>query len=695
MSDRGPARRTVAKAAGGLVGEFRRRAGLTQQELADVAGLSVAGVRDLEQGRVLRPRAGTVRRLVGVLGLSRVEAEELLRHGATGRAAGAGVRVEVLGPLRVLVDGAEVSVGSETQRLLLGLLALSPNVPVGRDVLIELGWSGQPPSTVGELLQSRMSRLRRRLRHPEGTGAAVQLAATAGRGYQLTVHDEHLDLLAFRREVGLARQARTAGDVAGACEYFARAVSLWRGRPLAGIGGLESHPAVAALVRDWQVVVVEYAEVAAELGRHEDVLPALRQVVESDPLNELAHARLIVALAGSGQQAAALTTFEDMRRRLAGDLGTDPGPELAEAFRRVLHQDVPRSEAAPVCAHQQLPLDVADFSGRADELRRISDYLASVTDERTAVPILSIEGMPGAGKTRLAVRVAHRLLAEGRYDEVRLHVDLCGRSEQPPADPSAVLASFLRLLGVPGSQIPRDLPSRAALYRDRLHGKRALVLLDNAASEAQIRPLLPASPTNLVLVTSRRTIAVDGGHTLPLDVFTPADGRELLSRIIGPDRVAGDPEGARRIVDLCGRLPLAIALAAHRLRARPAWRLADLVRRLAGTRDRLDELAGGGRRLRAVFDVSYRALDPDARRVFRLTGLHPGPDFTADSVAVLAGTEPAETGRILDRLVDERLVTVVTADRYRLHDLLAHYARHVGELDEPEPNRRAALTRLL
>lgn len=680
---------------GGLVGEFRRRAGLTQQELADVAGLSVAGVRDLEQGRVVRPRAGTMRRLVSVLGLSRVEAEEFLRIGATGRAAGAGVRVGVLGPLRILVGGAEVDPGSETQRLLLGMLALSPNVPVGRDALIEIAWGAHPPPTAVELLQSRMSRLRRRLQHPKGTGTAVQLVATAGGGYQLTVHDEHLDLLAFRRQVSRARQALAAGEAAGACEYFARAVALWRGQPLSGIGVLETHPVVVALVREWQVVVVEYATVAAELGRHEDVLPALRQVVESDPLNELAHARLMVALAGSGQQAAALTTFEDMRRRLAEDLGTDPGPELTEAFQRVLHQDVARSEAAPVSAHQQLPPDVADFSGRAEELRQLNEYLASVTDEHTAVPILSIEGMPGAGKTRIAVRLAHRLLAEGQYGDVQLYVDLCGHSDQPPADPSAVLASFLRLLGVPGGQVPHDLPSRAALYRDRLHGKRALVLLDNAAGDAQIRPLLPASPTNLVLITSRRTLAVDGGHTLPLDVFTPEDGTELLSRVIGAERVAGDPDGAQRIVDLCGRLPLAIALAARRLQARPSWRLADLVHRLEGARDRLDELAAGSRQLRAVFDLSYRALDADARWLFRLTGLHPGPDFTAESVAALAGREPAESGRILDRLVDERLVTMVTGDRYRLHDLLADYARHVSETDEPEPDRRAALTRLL
>jgi DNA-binding SARP family transcriptional activator/DNA-binding XRE family transcriptional regulator len=684
----------VPSQLGRQISAYRRRAGLTQQELADLAGMSAAGVRDLEQGRVARPRAGTMRRLVDVLRLTRLEAGELVRVGDQGRAPDAGVRVDVLGPLRITVDGAPVDLGSDTQRILLGLLALSPNAPVGRDALVEAGWGQRPPSTVVELLQSRMSRLRRRLLPTGTTAESAQLVVAARGGYQLTVSDDQLDLLVFRGHVRRARQSRAVGELVEACESFGEAVALWRGAPLAGIGVLETHPVVVALVREWQAVVVEYATAMADLGRHEEVLPLLRQITSADPMHELAHARLMIALAGSGQQAAALAIFEDVRRRLADELGADPGPELAEAFQRVLRQKVSRSEAPPVSAHRQLPPDVADFSGRDRELAELHGSLPAMDDPGTAVTILSIEGMGGVGKTRLAVRFAHQLQAGERYQEVQLYVDLYGHADQPPADPADVLASFLRLLGVPGEQIPQDLEDRATLYRDRLHGRRALVLLDNAAGDEQVAPLLPAGRTNLVLITSRRTLALDGVRALPLDVFSHEEAETLLSKVVGGNRVAAEPAAAHEVITLCGRLPLAVALAARRLQARPAWRIADLVTRLAGSGDRLGELAAGSRQLRAVFELSYQALAAEEQWLFRLLGLHPGTDFTAGSVAALADLAPHETRAILDRLVDQRLVFMATGDRYRLHDLLAEYARHVVEVDEPEPARHAALERL-
>lgn len=678
---------------GGAVRGFRRRAGLTQQEAAELAGLSVGALRDIEQGRVSRPRASTLRRLAGVLELSRAERDDLMREADDEPDhTNSGMRVEVLGPLRVLVDGAPVETGSETQQLLLGLLALSPNVPVTRDTLVELLWGGQPGDRSVESLQSRVSRLRRRLEPGQPDSAAFDVLVTVRDGYQLTVSESQHDLLVLRRLVARARRARDEGAVSEACRLYAEAVALWRGDPLAGLPALQSHPTVVALGRDYRVLVVEYAEAAGELGRHLEVLPLLQQLAEADPLHEAVHAALMIALAGSGQQAAALTVFDTLRRRLVAEMGADPGPELAAAYQRVLRQEVARPELAPVVAGRQLPPDIVDFSGRAAEVRQLWESVTAPTD--LATPITVIEGMGGVGKTRLAVHIAHRLLAGGHYGDAQLYVDLRGHGDQPPADPATVLASFLRLLGVPAGRVPHRLDERVSLYRDRLHTRKALVLLDNAASEEQVLPLLPAGPANRVLVTSRRALALDGAHALPLDVMTWAESAALLSRVAGVARVTAEPEAVRRVVDLCGRLPLAVVLAARRLRSRSGWAVADLARRLENADDRLAELAAGGRTLRAVFDQSYRALPVAEQRLFRLLGLHPGEDISVDAVAALAMLPRQQASLLMDRLVDENLV-MVRGHRYRLHDLLMEYARNLLQENESERERTEAHTRML
>lgn len=656
----------------GLVREHRRRAGMTQVEAAEQAGLSVAGLRDLEQGRVSSPRPATLRRLATALALSDSQAEELLLQAT--QPAGPAVLVRVLGPLEVVIDGAAVDPGSSTQRILLALLSLSAGTPVSRDALVDAAWGGQPASNASDLLQTHISRLRRRLRPRHGGEVADPLLVATGGGYRLTLSGDQLDLLTFRRLVDEARRAHRESDHINARDLFQRAANLWRGDPLGDLPALHAHPAVVSLTREWQTAILEFASVAGELGSYEDILPHLERLAEMEPMHEAAHAQLMIALAGTGQQAAALDTYEQLRRRLADELGADPGPELGSAHQQVLRQEITRSESAPVGARRQLPPDISEFTGRESELTLLREQLPRADDVGTAIVISAIEGMAGVGKTRLAVHLAHQLVAAGRYADCQLYVDLRGHAEQPPADPATVLASFLQLLGVPGSQIPQDLDARAALYRDQLHDEQALILLDNAATEDQIRPLLPASPTNLTLVTSRRSLAVDGAASIQLDVFTWTEAEALLEHIAGAHRVMAEPEATRQVIDLCGRLPLAVALAGRRLQTRPQWSLGDLAARLEETGARLDELTAGRRQLRAVFDLSYQALSPDLAAVFRLLGLHPGDDFTVESAAPLTDHPPRDTRRLLDQLVDEHLLTMSSFDRYRLHDLLRDYA---------------------
>jgi DNA-binding SARP family transcriptional activator len=654
---------------------LRRDAGLTQRQAADLAGLSVGSLRDLEQGRITAPRSATLRRLAEALRLSAVDTDALLRRSQPGQFPDDGLWLQVLGPVTLQVDGARVELGSTRQRLLLGVLALAANTPVSQERLIETIWGNRPPGNVAELLQTNATRLRRRLRELGGDRAPELV--TAPGSYQLTIAGNQLDLLLFRRLAEQARQARQAGDPAAACRLLAEGIALWRGDPFADLASLRTDPEVAGLSREWQAAAVDYAATVIELGRPDDALPLLWRVVEADSLHEAAYAQLLIALSVNGQPADASTLFEKLRRRLAEELGTDPGPDLVRAYQAARRRDRSRPVSSTATVRRQLPADLADFTGRAAELAALHAAAAShqaAGGSGTAAVVLSVVGTAGAGKTALAVHFAHQLLAAGRYPDLQLYVDLAGYGDQPPCDPAGVLAMLLWLLEVAPGQIPPDLPGRSALYRDRLFGKQALVLLDNVPGEEWVQPLLPGGPTNLVLLTSRRSLALDGGRVVPLDVFPPADSDRLLSRIAGPERVAGDPGGARRLAELCGQLPLAVSLAARRLRARPSWRPADLADRLQHADDRLTELAAGSNQLRTVFDASYRRLADPERRLFRLLGGHDGNEVTAECAAALTGLPRVVARRLLDRLVEEHLATMDAGERYRLPLLLRHYA---------------------
>jgi len=389
--------------------------------------------------------------------------------------------------------------------------------------------------------------------------------------------------------------------------------------------------------------------------------------------------------------------FQSRRRRLDVDLVTTVVRALGLA-----EPEVARWRAACVRVHaeaktggeagvlRQLPPDLATFTGRDEEIERLIAPAPVSAAGAPTVLVSVVEGMAGVGKTQLALHAAHRLVRAGRYTDLQLYANLRGYDpDRPPAAPATVLDSFLRQLGVAAQHVPETLEERAAMFRDRMHGRAALLVLDNAAEAAQVGDLIPSSPTCRVLITSRRSLTgLPDATVLRLDVFRPEESLQLLARIAGADRVDVEPDAARRIVELSDGLPLAVALAAARLRSRPAWSLESLA-------DRLAKGAGAEPGVTAVLDLSYRGLPKTAQRLFRLLGTDPGLDATVDSVSALVGLDPDETDGLLELLQDEHLMQQQFLGRYELHDLVRAFAAETCRATDSPADRNAALTRWL
>jgi DNA-binding SARP family transcriptional activator/Tfp pilus assembly protein PilF/DNA-binding XRE family transcriptional regulator len=661
-------------------------AGLTQVQLAERAGVSLRAVRNAERGSVRRPRPETTRRLLAVLGPGEPKGAEL-------------VRIGVLGPLTVRQGEQPVEVGAAKQRRLLALLALQPNRVVRREEIVDALWGDDPPLSCLELVQTYVARLRKALEPPRDAGAPARTIVTAGGGYLLSAGEEQLDLLRFDARLAQAEQALESGDKAAAMRFFHSALGLWRGPALADLDGFRQQPVCLALTRRRSAVVLSYADVALAQKSHAEVISHLRALTVEEPLNEAAHARLMRALAGSGQQAEALELFDGIRRRLVGEMGIEPGSELRDAQADVLRQDVhARTPAAPAPRRPaQLPADVTGFLGRVEQLAELNRLAPSgPEDTATDVRIAVVSGTAGVGKTAVAVHWAHR--ARDRFPDGQLYLDLRGYGPGRPVEPGDALSGFLRALGVDGAEIPAEPDERAAKYRTVLHGLRMVLILDNAGSVQQVRPLLPGSPSCFVVVTSRDSlpglIARHGARRLPLDLLTPAEAFDLLRTLLG-SRVQVEPDAAEALVEYSARLPLALRLVAELAISRPGAKLRALVAELADERGRLDLLDGGGdpeTAVRAVFSWSYRHLPVDSARVFRLWGLHPGRDFTIGATAALAGTGIDKAHRLTDTLGRAHLVQETVPGRFQLHDLLRVYA---GELaGEKEAEGHEALTRL-
>jgi DNA-binding SARP family transcriptional activator len=609
----------------------------------------------------------------------------------------------LLGPLTVRVGGAEVAVPPGQQRVLLAALLLQAGRPASTGELAEVLWGAAMPSAPKMSVQNCVMRLRKSL------GDSASAIVTEPGGYLIRIGPGDLDITRFEAALAAGRAAARAGSWAAAARQLAGGLALWQGEPLAGVGcdalELRERPRLAEL----RLQALE-ARIDADLhlGRHADVLDELRQLAAAEPLRERLHGLLITALYRGGRRGAALAAFRAAREILVEELGTGPGPELQRLHDQVRDDDaalaVPApaalagpaaGEAGAVEVRYSLPPDTVAFTGRDGELDQIAAALADAVTGAAgpgragAAAVRVIGGMPGIGKTALAVHAAHRLRPS--FPDRQLFVDLRGHAPgQQPLAPDAALAGLLAAAGVDPRSCPADLAGRAALWRDRMAGQRALLVLDNAASSAQVAPLLPGGESCLVLVTSRRHLADLPGAVVPvlLEVLPPGRAREMFTAL-APAAAADPPWAVAELVALTGFLPLAISLLARLYNRHPSWSLADLT---AETKANLLTLTAEQDSVAAAFEVSWQHLDPGQQDFFRRLSQHPGTAADGHAAAALAGVPLAQALGLLDDLHGEGLLTETGYRRYGMHDLIRRYVADRATGDPPAV-RAAALGR--
>ncbi|MBF6329909.1 AfsR/SARP family transcriptional regulator [Nocardia transvalensis] len=596
--------------------------------------------------------------------------------------------------------GRRVDLGPPRQCGILAALLAEPGRPLSIEALIDRVWDDEPPGAVRSVVYTYIARLRRALKAAtECTGRPVTVSRNGG-GYFVDVRPDQIDLSNFRALTDGAR-ALPADDPLRA-EYLARALQLWRGEALAGLTSGWARRFSDTLRQLKHETIAEWADAELRAGRHARAIVELRKALLDEPLAEELHERLIRAYYLGGQTAEALRQYDRARRCIADELGADlaptlrvlhtmilqgrppivpgkpPGPAEPRPARRPATRPAtaPENAVAPDQAPDLLPMDVLDFGGRDREVVWLDEALSRRADAR---PIL-ITGGPGVGKTALAVRAAHIL--RPAFPDGCLYADLRGTSALP-AHPGTILTRFLRALGTSSGAIPADLDARAEAYRNRVAGRRILIVLDDAANEEQLRLLLPGGRGSVALMTSRTCLAVAGMCRHTVRELSVADSVEMLCRIVGRARVLGERDAAEELAGYCSGLPSALRIVASRMTSRPHRTFDQLAARLADETNRLDELSFGSMDMRAYIDSSYDRLDRRAARMFTHLGsnLRPGTIITASPG--LGFDRMIDAEEALDRLVDAHLLNVVGRDplgriQYSMLDVYRIYAAERG-----------------
>ncbi|MFG2041397.1 BTAD domain-containing putative transcriptional regulator [Dactylosporangium sp. NPDC048998] len=591
----------------------------------------------------------------------------------------------LLGSIEAHTGGTAIDVGHARQRGVLAALLVDAGEVVRADQLIERVWGASSPQRAQSTLHSYLSRLRRTLTIQSGE----PLLHRRSGGYLLAIDRLAVDLHRFRH---LCAQARSTPDDNTASGMLGLALGLWRGNAFADLDTPYFNLQRDAADQERLAAELDRCDIRLRLAHHGELLAELLTRTEAHPLDERAAGQFMLALFRSGRAADALAHYRLTRRRLNEELGSDPGVALQQLHERMIAGDpaldapgapVPRARLL-VETPRRLPAPPAVFIGRAREMAEL-DRVAGTGD---VMGVAAIGGTGGIGKTWLALHWAHRNV--DRFPAGQLYVDL--RGFDPAGDPvpaSVALQGFLEALGVAPAEIPADLPGRTALYRSLVAARRMLILLDNARSTAQVEPLLPGSPSCMVLITGRRQLAglvtAFGAQPLALDALLSSEGRELLVRHLGRRRAAREPEATAALVAHCAGLPLATSIVAARARIQSGLPLAVLAEELGDRSGRLDALDADdlNANLRAVFSSSYQALEPDLARMFRLLGDAPGPDIGLSAAAELTGQSAARTRVALRRLAAAYLLQEHAPGRYRMHDLVHLYAAERCAHDQP------------
>ncbi|XVU26717.1 BTAD domain-containing putative transcriptional regulator [Actinoplanes sp. CA-054009] len=571
------------------------------------------------------------------------------------------MRFQILGPVRMWRDGAELDLGPRQRRTMLALLLACAPHPVGLSELVELLWEQDPPAHAVNLVHRHVGRLRRECEPGLPNRASGRFLRPNGGGYSMAVDAGSLDLLAFRELAGQA-EAEPPGR---ALPLYAEALRCWKGPVAADLDPhSRAHPALVAIEREYAAVVEAFSAAALLLGQTRMALPALAEAADRHPYDEAVQARYLLILAASGRQGDAVARYEQVRHRLGEELGVDPGAELRQAYEQVLRQQFPA--AAPVrTVPAQLP-PAPPFIGR------------SALVDQVRGPVTALSGLPGSGKTALAVHVAHRLAP--RYPDGQLHLGLRGFDQARPAvTTDDALHDLLTALGVEPGEVPASRAARTGLYRSLLAGKRMLLVLDDARDADQVADLLPGTDRCLALVTSRRKLTrlrtSAGAQLLTVGLPTPDEARAQLGAHVGPERAAAEPAALDAIVAHSGGLPLALALAGARLAAHPELSLAEVAGELREPgRYEYGEVADG---LRDAFAGSYRRLSVPAARLFRALSCHSADEVSVPVAVAVSGLPAATAHALLAELDRAGLVAERRDGRYLWHRLIRAYAGEI------------------
>ncbi|GGO09782.1 regulatory protein AfsR [Microbispora rosea subsp. aerata] len=621
-----------------------------------------------------------------------------------------GLRLQVLGPVTAWVEDRQVNTGPPLQQAALWVLATQAGRAVTKDRLIGALWGDAAPKTAEQSLYTYVAGLRRLLEPGRGRRGPFTLLTNAAQGYCLARDACRSDADDFEQRFAEARRYQAKEDLLAWLRELEAALGLWAGPALGGLPGPFCAAERARLEGMRLTAREDHADALLRLGRHQESLDALTALTAEAPLRERARELLMLALYRCGRQAEALEVFHDTRRLLSERLGVDPCESLRRTYELILRAD-PSLGAAPsaravvssgeAVRPRQLPRDPQIFVGRTEPLVRLRALLAP-WDGSLPQAVVAVTGTAGAGKSTLAVRAAHAV--SDHYPDGQLYLNMLGATPGVGRlNPLDLLGRLLRGLGVSPTAVPSDPDEAATMLRDRLAGRRTLIVLDDASGPEQVRPLLGLPAGNALLVTSRESFAVaDDCVQIVLGRMRRSEAVAMLAKLVGAERVAAEPAVAAELVDLCGGLPLALRLAAARLSENRYAPLSDLAARLRDERRALLELESGDLAVRASLQLSYdvlagsgRELDRTAAAALCRLGVLRTPDVTPEVVAALLDVPRDVAGRAVGRLFRAHLAEPGDHGRFRLHDLVRLFAMELAERHLSERERAEALDRVV